>query len=429
MASDIPALDLPPVEEFRHRARRWLAANMEPVVGDRSRPRERGSKGDESDLPAERALQRRLYEGGFAGITWPAEYGGAGLTPEHEGAFREEAAGYRLPRLGIAGATTMLVCGPTILAHASAEFKAHHVPRMLAGDELWVQFFSEPDAGSDLAAVVTRADRRDGGWVLNGAKVWTSGALDADFGMCLARTDWDAPKHAGLTWFAVPTRVTGVEIRPIREINGSQEFCGESLTDVALTDDHVLGPVNGGWRVAQTMLIFERSAGAATQARRVRPGTMASDLLDVARRNGRAADPGVRRLLAQVHVNDSVQDALDDLLAARAAQGPLTIGEAAYGKLAAGIFDPRRAVMALAVAAASGIAWRPDTPEGDRTALAYLNARVMAIAGGTNEMQRNAIAERVLGLPKDVPADRDVPFRLARARARGAVGRPGGAGA
>ena len=178
-----------------------------------------------------------MYEAGYAGITWPKEYGGQGLHPAYERAFAQEARGYVLPDLGIAGGATLGVCGPTMVAHASPAFLAREVPRMLSGDAIVAQFFSDPDAGSDLAGVRTQAVRDGDRWILNGSKIWSSGAYYADYGMCLARTNWDVPKHRGLTWFLVPTDAPGVTVERIRQINGNSEFCQEFFNDVELSDD------------------------------------------------------------------------------------------------------------------------------------------------------------------------------------------------
>ncbi len=222
------------VEDFRQRARTWLEANLEKRPPGEVLARGRRDRTPEA-MAVERGLQRKLYEGGFAGITWPKEYGGQGLTAAHERAFNEEAIPYRMPDLGAAGSVTFEMCGPTMLLHASPEFLQRHVPPVLAGDELWAEFFSEPVAGSDLAGVQSRATKDGDRWILNGSKIWSSGAYYADYGMCLARTNWEVPKHRGLTWFAVKTDKPGVTVQPIRQINGDAEFCQEFFDDVELT--------------------------------------------------------------------------------------------------------------------------------------------------------------------------------------------------
>ena len=403
--------DTPDIAEFRERARAWLAENMERRVGAAG-PRIRGvdHKTVES-IAKERVLQRRLFDGGFTGITWPREYGGQGLTGAHQAAFDQEAELYVLPDLGVAGGTTFGVCALTMLRHASPEFLARHIPRILAGDELWCQFFSEPGAGSDLAGITTRATRDGDRWVLNGSKIWSSGAYYSDYGMCLARTDWDVPKHRGLTWFAVPTDAPGVTVRPIREINGEVEFCEEFLDDVELTDDDVIGEVNQGWTLAQTMLVFERGASGEHGPMPTGPGELAPDLVEVARKRGREGDPVVRQLIAHAHIDGYVLNQLRFRVAQHLRAGTAqSAGIASYAKLATGTTNARRARIGMEIGGGSALVWADGDLEGQRQALDYLNGRVMAIAGGTNEMQRNGIGERVLGLPREPSFDTDRPF-------------------
>jgi alkylation response protein AidB-like acyl-CoA dehydrogenase len=297
-----------------------------------------------------------------------------------------------------------------MLAHASARFLRHHIPRILAGEELWAQFFSEPGAGSDLAGVRTSAARDGDRWILNGSKVWSSGAYYSDYGMCLARTNWEVPKHRGLTWFAVPTGARGVTIQPIREINGDAEFCEEFFDDVELSDDDIIGELNQGWAVAQTMLVYERGSGNT----RTGPGgtrQLAPDLVALARRLGREQEPSVRQLIARAHINDyAYTQLLDRLAGIMRSSGGLDPGVAAYGKLAMGTFTPIRARIGMEVGRGAALLWEHDDFDGMVTSINYLNARVMSIAGGTNEMQRNGIGERVLGLPREPSFDTDKPF-------------------
>ncbi len=399
------------VAEFRAQARAWLAENLEPVGEPRAKLRGVDNLSAE-DFPAERALQRRLYDAGYAGITWPAEYGGQGLSQAHLAAFHEESAPYRMPEFGVLGGTTFIVCAPTMLAHASPDFLARHIPRILAGEELIAQFFSEPGAGSDLAGVTTRADRDGDEWVLNGSKVWSSGAAHADIGMCLARTNWDARKHRGLTWFAVPCDAEGLRIDPIMEINGDDEFCQEFLDDVRVPDAERIGELDAGWTVTQTMLAYERGAGRpANESPPAGPGELAPDLVSLARRLGRTDDPEVRQLIAEAHTDDYARAQLGYRLAALMRRDGVNPGIAAYSKLALGTFDPLRARMALEIGGAAALVWDGDDREGMEPSINYLNSRVFSIAGGTNEVQRNGIGERVLGLPREPAFDLDKPFR------------------
>ncbi|MGE3329143.1 MAG: acyl-CoA dehydrogenase family protein, partial [Acidimicrobiia bacterium] len=333
----------------------------------------------------------------------------------HESAFEEEATGYQLPDLGISGIVTRIVCANVMLAHASAEFNRRHLPRIAAGDELWVEFFSEPSAGSDLAGITTTAVRDGDQWILNGAKVWTSGAYYADFGMCLARTDWDVPKHRGLTWFAVPTDAPGVTVRPLKEITGDVEFCEESFTDVIIADSERIGDVNDGWTVAATALFYEReaSSGSLTSGPQRRDAPpLAPDLVELARRSGRLDDPHIRQLIARAHVNDFALTQLGNRISTTmrvdARRGGALIG---YTKLAAGTYEPQRARAAIEIAGGRLLAWEAGEHAGITASLEILNSRVTAIAGGSNEMQRNGIGERVLGLPREPSADKDKSFR------------------
>jgi alkylation response protein AidB-like acyl-CoA dehydrogenase len=400
------------VDEFGQQAREWLAAHFEPIGARRTRPRGVDHRTVEQ-MAEERAKQRMLFDGGFAAITWPVEYGGRGLSREHELAFLHHAAEYRMPDFGVVGGTTYGVCANTMLRHASPEFLRRHAPAMFAGDELWCQLFSEPGAGSDLAGITTRATRDGDRWLLTGSKVWSSGAVYADYGMCLARTNWDVPKHRGLTWFAVRLDAKGVEVQPIREINGDTEFCQEFLDDVELTDDDVIGEVDQGWSVAQTMLVFERGAGTpASAVMTAPPQGLAPDLVALARRVGRERDPVVRQLIAKAHTNAYVHGQLARRIAQHLAIDPsAAAGIASYGKLAAGTFLPIRARIGMEIGGPAALLWDDDDVEEQRASLDHLNSRIMAIAGGTNEMQRNAIGERVLGLPREPSFDTKKPFR------------------
>jgi alkylation response protein AidB-like acyl-CoA dehydrogenase len=400
------------IDEYRANARAWLEANLERRTTEAKpvKPWDLEEQTPE-ELAAQRALQRKLHEAGYAGIAWPAEYGGQGLTPDHEKAFAAEAAGFVLPDLGIAGGATFGVCAPTMLAHATPEFLRRVIPKVLAGDLIVSQFFSDPDAGSDLAAVRTQAVRDGDRWILSGSKIWSSGAYYADAGMCLARTNWDVPKHRGLTWFLVPTDAAGLTIERIRQINDDSEFCQEYLDGVELTDDDLIGEVDAGWSVTQTMLLYERGAGSAGGGSAKGAGVRA-DLLDLVRSVDGLDDPEVRDLVARIHVDDLARASLGQRLLALMTADPANAGNlASYGKLASGMYDPIRANRVLRIAGGSAIAWgSPDDP-GAGAALGLLNSRFMAIAGGTSQMQRNTVGERVLGLPREPSFDRAKPFR------------------
>ncbi|MBL7498694.1 acyl-CoA dehydrogenase family protein [Frankia sp. CNm7] len=418
-------VDAPPLDDYRARARAWVEANLERAP--QTRPARGGDMTPQAVTEA-RALQRRLYDAGYVGITVARAYGGQGLGPEYERAFHEEARGYRLPDFGIAGGTTFGVVVPTMLAHAAPAFLRRHIPKILAGEELFVEFFSEPDAGSDLAGVRSQAVRDGERWVLSGSKIWSSGAYYADWGMCLARTNWDVPKHRGLTWFAVPIAAKGVTVQRIRQITGDAEFCQEFFDDVELTDDDIIGGVGDGWTVTQTMLIYERGGGfghggPARQA----PKGIAPDLVELARSVGRLDDPTARDLIARAHVDDVARRALLARLGGRMRAEPgQAMHLASYAKLASGVFDPPRANLAMRIGGSDAVAWDDGDEAGARTANGFLNSRFMSIAGGTNEVQRNGIGERVLGLPREPSFDSGKPFREVLRDARSWTGRPAG---
>jgi alkylation response protein AidB-like acyl-CoA dehydrogenase len=398
------------VETFRREARAWIEANLTPRpegVGSGRFVREAATH---EDVARARVLQRTLFDGGYAGISYPAEYGGRGLTALHERAFREESLAYVTPDFGAAGGVTFGAIGRSLVAHCAPDFLAEHVPKILSGAELWCQFYSEPEAGSDLAGIRTRAVRDGDRWIISGSKIWSSGAYLADWAMCLARTDSSVPKHRGLTWFAVPTNAKGVTIRQIRQINGNAEFCEEFLDEVEVTDADIIGEVNRGWAVTQTMLVYERGAGEMGAAT-LEPRRLAPDLVELARRVGRTADPAARQAIAKAHINDYAQYHLGrriaDRLRASATPDPAV---AAYGKLASGVLAPIRARLGMEVGGPAALTWAGGDEDAGRPALNYLNGRVTSIAAGTNEMQRNGIGERVLGLPREPSFDTNKPF-------------------
>jgi alkylation response protein AidB-like acyl-CoA dehydrogenase len=398
------------VETFRAEARTWIEANLEPDPEATLSGRPPRESTTPEQIAGARVLQRKLFDAGYAGIAYPVEYGGRGLTPLHERAFREESLGYVTPDFGVVGSVTFGAIGQSLLAHCPPEFLERHIPRILSGEEMWCQFYSEPEAGSDLAGIRTRAVRDGERWIISGSKIWSSGAHLADWAMCLARTDWSVPKHRGLTWFAVPTDAKGVTINQIRQINGDAEFCEEFLDEVEVTDDDVIGEVNRGWAVTQTMLVYERGAGEMG-ATPVEPRELAPDLVELARRVGRIDDPAARQAIAKAHINDYAQYHLGHRIAdrLRASDTP-DPHVAAYGKLASGVLAPIRARLAMEIGGPAALAWASGSEEGARPALDYLNGRVTSIAAGTNEMQRNGIGERVLGLPREPSFDTNKPF-------------------
>jgi alkylation response protein AidB-like acyl-CoA dehydrogenase len=397
------------VDEFRAEARAWIRDNLESLEIPPAGRVERDTL-TEATMDRARTLQRKLFDAGFAGISYPLEYGGRGLTALHERAFREEAMGYEAPDFGVVGSVTFGAIGRSLIEHCAPEFLQRHIPKILSGEEMWCQFYSEPEAGSDLAGIRTRAVRDGDSWIITGSKIWSSGAHLADWAMCLARTDWNVPKHRGLTWFAVPCDVEGVTINQIQQIGGDAEFCEEFLDEVEVSDADLIGEVNHGWAVTQTMLVYERGAGDGSSAT-LEPRELAPDLVALARRVDRLDDPTARQAIAAAHIDDFAQYHLGKRIAARLQNSAVPDPHvAAYAKLAAGTLAPTRARLAMEIAGPAALSWASGDDEQGRPALDYLNGRRISIAAGTNEMQRNGIGERVLGLPREPSFDTNKPF-------------------
>jgi alkylation response protein AidB-like acyl-CoA dehydrogenase len=410
-----------PVEEFAARARSWLPGNLPPAdesaghffFGD---PADRSDEHDLARIDTCRRLQRRLFEGGFAGICVPPEYGGQDLTPAHQFAFNRELRGYDYP-LEIQ-ASTFIPCMAILLEFGTAEQKLRHIPAMLRGEEVWAQFLSEPGGGSDAAGAVTTATRDGDQWVLNGSKIWTTGAWYSDWAMCLTRTNWDVEKHRGLTVFSLPVRSPGVDVHRIQLLNGSQEFCQEFLTDVAVDDRDRIGDVDGGWTVMTRWLHHERTiAGGSPYV------TSAGSRADGSPNDGRALAALARRLgpmdagtlerIGEAQALSLVGDALVRSVTAKMQSGELPPHAAAMLRLFNGTATVRRAAIAMEIAGARGVVWGPDDGGPAQAGIGYLVRQAACIGGGTTEMARNVISERLLGMPREARADggafRDVP--------------------
>jgi alkylation response protein AidB-like acyl-CoA dehydrogenase len=296
------------VDDFRARARRWLADSM-PRLDPECPPR--AGRDDEGAWQRARDLQKSLHEGGFAGICFPREYGGLGLDVEYQEAFNVEAAGYEMPL--ILNVPTFAICCASLLDTGTEAQKHQHIAAALRGEEVLVQLLSEPSGGSDLAGLITR-DARDGdGWIINGAKTWSTSAFAADYGLLLARTDPTVPKHDGLTMFLVPIHAPGVTLRRIKQVDGSDEFCEEFFDGLRVGVDAVVGEVNNGWEVASRLLFHERRAVGqgsefASGRGRERSEDSCADVFALAATAGKLDDPATQdkigRLLARRMVRD-----------------------------------------------------------------------------------------------------------------------------
>ncbi len=402
-----------PVEEFRLRARAWLQENMPPECDGM------GRRGDPGRWAHERQLQRRLWDGGFAGICFPAEYGGLGLSIEHQRAFTQESMPYDMPYA--LNVPTLGILAATLVDYGTHEQKARHLPAILKGEEVWVQFLSEPSGGSDLAGCLTRADRDGDVFILNGSKIWSSGAVDADYAMCLARTNWDVPKHRGLTMFILKIHQPGVQVEQIRQVDGSMEFCQEFFDDVAMPVTDVVGEIDDGWTVASRLLVHERLAvGGGSPYTSGRSGghdTGSEDngLVEIVKAQGRTTDPLARRLVAEAHVRQVVHGQLNRRLTQAMSTGAMVPAAGSLMKLFGATNVMRRAEIGLELAGQDAVVW----PVGEETVGARLGdftlwRQGMSLGGGSNEIQRNIISERVLGMPREYAADREIPYREVR---------------
>jgi alkylation response protein AidB-like acyl-CoA dehydrogenase len=401
------------LDGFRQRCREFLMQHATDVPpSDRQDPR-----GDAS-LASARAFQGALFRCGLAGITYPAEYGGLGLSAEHEKVWREEVAAFPLQtgRLTISHG----MCLPVLAEFGTDDQKRRYLGKLISAEEVWCQMFSEPGAGSDVASLNTRADRDGDGWILNGQKVWTTLAHLCERGIVLARTDPEQPKHRGISMFIVDMRSSGVEVRPIRQIDGRARFNEVFLTDVRVTSDDLIGEENDGWRLAMAMLMYERfSIGTGQQG-----GILtewADELIEEARSRGRQKDPVLRQALVRLYSLEFCQSLLAAQTRARIQAGRAPGPAGSLGKLMRSRVARQVRDAAFVVEGPSSCAWDSRDREVDRWSKDTLSMLSASIAGGTDEVQKNIIGERVLGLPREPAVDRDIPFsKMARSPAASA---------
>jgi alkylation response protein AidB-like acyl-CoA dehydrogenase len=402
--------ETPELREYRLGARAWLREHMTPLrrLDDGSFEDPDGFEPSLERVTEARRLQARVFAGGYAGITYPREYGGQGLTLDHERIFLEESRGYDMPTRIFAYSLNIL--GPTLVEFGNHEQKAAHVAKMLSGEEMWVQFLSEPSGGSDLAGLLTRAERDGDTYIMNGQKIWSTGAQHSDYALCSTRTRWDVPKHRGISMFIVDLRSPGIDIRPIRQINEGSEFCEEFFTDVVIPAENLVGEENDGWKVTRGLIGIEHEwvgrsgdGGAPSQAG-------VDDLIALARARGVDGDPTTRRQIAEIHAARTVQELTAVRISTAMSTGRMDHGFGGVLKLTSTELLQHQTEFGLALAGSSGIAWRPDDQTSKSWSLAFLTARSFSIAGGTTEVQGNNVAERVLGLPREPSVDRDLPF-------------------
>jgi alkylation response protein AidB-like acyl-CoA dehydrogenase len=392
--------DSPEEAAFRREVRAWLGANAKRKEQGALKSSHSFYDFDERFVRDGKAWQRCLYDGGWAGITWPARYGGRGGDAVQSIIFRQEESNFDVTT-GLFG-VAIGMAGPTIIGHGTDRQRERYLPPMLRGEEIWCQLFSEPGAGSDLAGLATRAELDGDEWVVNGQKVWSSGAHHADMGILLARTDQDAPKHRGITFFLLDMTTPGIDVRPLRQMTGGATFNEVFLTDVRIPVGNVVGQVGGGWRATMTTLANERSlTGGASEF---------PEVLRVARQFGTTELPLVRQQLARCYVQGQLIRYLGYRVQTALARGE-PAPETSLLKLMFSTMARETADLTLAVEGLWGTLSGGDAPESGHWQRQFLTAPSLRIAAGTDEIQRNVIGERVLGLPREVQVDRDVPFR------------------
>jgi len=390
----------PEQEAFRQTVRAWLRANLPPAWKDLGR----------SDIPRLETYgilkewQRALYDAGFIGLTWPKEYGGRGLTFMEELILQEEMALAKAPPvLNVLG---IGMAGPTIIACGNEEQKKRYPPKILSCEEIWCQGYSEPNAGSDLAALQTRAVPDGDHWVVSGQKVWTSFAQAADWMMLLARTDPEAPKHKGITYFLLDMKLPGITVKPLRQMTGDSEFNEVFFDNVRVPGSQVLGGVNQGWRVGITTLMYERlTLGFGLQ---MRLRIALDGLFELARKLEKSGhqlteDPLVRQKLAQLWIDVECLRLTGARAITRLLRGEMPGPEASAGKMV--WVETHQRLQEIAMELEGPYA---QLTKGSDLAVengawqhSFLRSRANSIEGGTTEIQKNIIAERVLGLPKD----------------------------
>jgi alkylation response protein AidB-like acyl-CoA dehydrogenase len=378
-------------DQIRAEARAWLAENWDPAL-DRAE------------------WSRRVFDAGWSAPSWEPQWGGCGLSDGQSRIVAQEFVAVGARGSGM-DRSDLLAC--TLHDLGSEEQKQRLIPPSVRGETRWCLLYSEPGAGSDLAGLRTRADRDGDDWVVNGQKVWTSFAKTADYGLLVARTDWDVPKHKGISFFIFPMRQSGVEVRPIHQITGESEFNEVFITDARVPHANLVGEPGGGWSVLQSALAYERRlmgdlARTSRSSRDLKPD--ADSLIGMARSAGRLTDSFIRQEIARVEAYAAV-----NRWNTRRAKATRDRAEAAtlmaLGKIAMSRILHETAAVQTEIVGPESMLAGPDNPVGDAVTFRTLNAYFTSIGGGTDQIQRNIVGERVLGLPKEPEPFKDAPFR------------------
>lgn len=399
--------DTPEEARFRSEVRSWLEANAKPKDPSKARAG-RSTKSEQERLERAREWQAKKAEAGYAAITWPKEYGGLGGSSIHSVIYSQEESHFDVPggfyEIGLG------MCIPTMLAWATEEQKQRYVKPALVGDEIWCQLFSEPSAGSDVAGLRTKCERDGDDWIINGQKVWTSGAHFCDYGIIVTRSDPNVPKHKGLTFFFIDMKSPGIEVRPIRQITGEANFNEVFFTDVRVPDSQRLGDVGQGWKVALTTLMNERLAIGQGS------GVDHAELLQLARDTELETGPAIKDASVREHLADwYVQSQglkytkFRTLTALSKGQQPGP--ESSIGKIVSGPKMQDLAGFGMDMQGQGGILHDGElSPLNAAFQNQWFGGAGYRIAGGTDEILRNIVSEQVLGLPQDIRVDKTVPY-------------------
>ncbi len=389
-------------EEFRARCQAFLVEHATGLTFELPDPR------GANELEAAKAFQQKVAAAGLAGVTYPEAFGGLGLSKSYDRIWREEYAKHH----DMTGQLTIShgMCVPMLSEYGTDEQKATYLPDAIAGRTVWCQMFSEPGAGSDVASLQTRAVLDGEEWTLNGQKVWTTLAHVSDYGIIVARTNPEAPKHAGISMFILDMNAPGVEKRAIHQIDGGMHFNEVFFTDVRLPKTALIGELNAGWRLATAMLMYERVAIGTGFSSGIKTPTT-DFLIKTARKHDKLDDVVTRQELMRLYSEETAKSLVSLRTRAELKAGMTPGPGGSLGKLhGAKIARLSRSLM-MNLAGPAGAAWEQEADDADRLANSTLRSFSSNIAGGTDEIQKNIIGDRVLGLPRDISVDRDLPFK------------------
>jgi alkylation response protein AidB-like acyl-CoA dehydrogenase len=393
--------DTPEETSFRAEAHSWLkeraALRSSTSASERSTWRDPTPEAQAAHVAACRRWQAALADGGWAGITWPREYGGRGGTSMQQVIFNQEQSRFAVSTGSLTVGLAMV--GPTLIAWGSDDQKSRYLGPMLRGDELWCQLFSEPGAGSDLAGLTCKAERDDDQWIINGQKVWTSLAQHSQWAILLARTNPAAPKHGGITYFLLDMTTPGVDVRPLRQIDGVAHFNEVFLTDVRIPSDRVVGEVDGGWRVAQTTLQSERAAIGSGE------GLRFDDVRALMSQTGADRSTRYRQDVAAAFTRFEILRFMGYRVQTALSQGRPPGPESSVMKLAFSLHIAATTDLLLNLEGPAGTLGVSAAPDGGFWQQHFLSQWSVRIGGGTDQIQRNILAERVLGLPREPKPD------------------------